>query len=80
MPYISQNKRMLIGYSESPKTAGELNYVITTMLRLYLQDKGESYQTYNDMMGVLAGALQELYRRKITPYEDKKIKENGDVY
>jgi hypothetical protein len=30
-------------------------------------------------MGVLESAKLELYRRKIAPYEDDKIAENGDV-
>lgn len=50
------------------------------MIRDYIKTKGESYQTYNDIMGALEGAKLELYRRKIGIYEDKKIEENGDVY
>ena len=38
-----------------------------------------NYQTMNDIMGALAGAQIEFYRRKVAPYEDTKIKDNGDV-
>ena len=65
---------------EVPKDSGELNYLITLLIQDYLEYKNESYQTYNDIIGALEGAKLELYRRKIAPYEDKKIKENGDVY
>jgi broad-specificity NMP kinase len=34
----------------------------------------------NDVRGVLRCAQLEMYRRLIATYEDKKIKENGDVY
>ncbi len=65
---------------DNKTTAGELNYSITLLLISYLETKGENYQTYNDMIGALEGAKMELYARKVRPYEDKKIDENGDVY
>jgi hypothetical protein len=42
--------------------------------------KGQSYQTFNDISGAMTEALAEFRRRIIVPYEDRKIKENGDVY
>lgn len=79
MPYIKQSDRSELIY-RNPENAGELNFAIHLMLEDYLIKKEESYQTYNDMMGVLAGVQAELYRRKIAPYEDKKAEENGDIY
>lgn len=80
MPYIKSDRRIAINQGEIPKNTGELNYWITTNIRLYLESKGEKYQTYNDVLGVLSAIPLELYRRKIALYEDLKIKENGDVY
>jgi len=40
----------------------------------------KGYFHYNRAMGVLASAMQEFYRRRVAPYEDVKIAENGDVY
>jgi len=81
MPYINQDDRdSIMAEDKVARTAGELNYRITMQLIDYLNLHGESYQTYNDIIGALEGAKLELYRRKIAPYEDKKIKENGDVY
>lgn len=79
MPYISRNDRREL-QSRQTTIAGELNYRFTQLIIEYLGTNGESYQTYNDIMGALEGAKLELYRRKITPYENTKIKENGDVY
>ena len=31
-------------------------------------------------MGALEGVKLEMYRRKISAYEDRKIEMNGDVY
>lgn len=80
MPYIDDEKKKLMEMGCLPATAGELNYAFTAVSIAYLEEKGESYQTYNDIIGALEGAKLELYRRKVSKYEDKKIKENGDVY
>ena len=63
-----------------PHGAGELNYVITKALVDYLRTHGLSYQTCNDIVGALDNAKDEFKRRVQDPYEDHKIKENGDVY
>lgn len=81
MPYIPLNRRQAIMIKdEIPKTAGELNYQLSMMIRMYYESKGESYQTYNDILGVLSAISHELYRRKIAPYEDKAIERNGDAF
>lgn len=81
MPYIAKNRRFdLIEGNQLPDTAGELNYVLTKACLDYLASRQESYQVYNDILGALEGCKQELYRRQVSGYEDKKILENGDVY
>ena len=80
MPYINQEKRNEIYDGNPPKTAGELNYLFSQEIVNYLYINGESYQTYNDIIGVLEATKLELYRRLVARYEDKKLGENGDVY
>ena len=80
MPYIKQKRREELGLRALPKNAGELNYLITEELTNYIFLNGESYQTFNDIIGALEGAKLEIYRRLIVPYEDRKARENGDVY
>lgn len=87
MPYIKQSDRTKFeaysytgGDVNNPDTVGELNYCITSQVRNYLQKNGLSYQTINNIVGALEGAKLEFYRRIAVPYEDQKIKENGDVY
>jgi hypothetical protein len=62
------------------ESGGELNYLITTLIQEYILREGLSYATLNEVIGVLECAKLELYRRVVTPYEDSKIQENGDVY
>ncbi|MFO1519579.1 MAG: hypothetical protein U1F57_07980 [bacterium] len=79
MPYIKIEQREQLAKGKKPEDAGELNYQITRLLLEYLQEKGERYASYNEIMGVLQCVSQEFYRRWVVPYEDRKMKENGDV-
>ncbi len=86
MPYIIQPDRdrldpkikELADTINMESRAGELNYTITKLL-LALKGSGK-YKDYNELVGALESAKLEFYRRAISPYEDEKIKENGDVY
>lgn len=81
MPYIKDEARWRfdpVGELH-PANAGELNYVLTRIAHNYWLNNGENYQAFNDIIGALEGAKLELYRRKVAPYEDIKIAENGDV-
>lgn len=80
MPYIKLYNRELLRQGQSPRNAGELNYIFTLIIKEYLEVQGESYQAYNDIIGALEGAKLELYRRRIAPYENAKRDINGDVY
>ena len=80
MPYIERDRRSALEPSGKPETAGELNYAVTRLVDRYLSEKGLRYQHVNEAIGVLECAKLELYRRIAAPYEDKKIREEGDVY
>ena len=82
MPYIKQERRKEIDptiLNFSPKDAGDLNYVVTVMIDNFINWRGKNYKNFNEMIGALECCKQEYYRRIIAPYEDEKIKENGDV-
>jgi hypothetical protein len=82
MPYIKQEVREEL-LERTAENSGELNFQITQLISRYCQDKPFSklsYQTINDIVGALEGAKLEFYARVARPYEDQKIKENGDVY
>ena len=59
---------------------GQLNYIISKLINTHVQQTSLHYSKLNAMVGVLECAKLELYNRLITPYEDKKIKENGSLY
>lgn len=84
MPYIaSQDRFKFDNYLEVGKlcdNAGELNYLLSSIINNYLKHKGLKYQNMNDIIGALEGCKQEFYRRVVSPYEDKKATENGDLY
>lgn len=88
MPYIEQARRQELvifndPFGEPPDnalTVGELNFQLTDVILNYMDTKGISYQTINDILGALEGAKLEFYRRVAAPYEEKKKEQNGDVY
>lgn len=85
MPYIEQKQRgkldphvdELLKLIES---AGDLNYLFTKLLLGYTQQRKVRYVTINTAIGAIEAAKLEYYRRMAAPYENIKIKENGDVY
>jgi hypothetical protein len=84
VPYIRQELRPSIDRAMESLlnmsfTQGELNYVITHIIRSHLKTHGESYQTHNDIVGVLECAKMEHYRTMTSKYEDIKKQSNGDV-
>ena len=87
MPYIKKDQRPaleeklgpLIFYIKSlpvDQQDGTINYSVTRILKSVYPRR---YFHYNRALGVLSAIKEEFYRRVIAPYEDEKIKENGDV-
>ena len=84
MPYIKQDKRdvldpHLVRLAENIASEGELNYCIYRLSCLLVDRMGESYDTYSLCGSAMEHAKLEWYRRRVAPYEDKKIRENGDI-
>ena len=80
MPYIINSAREQLDDGGLPNSAGELNYMISSLIDEYLHEYGKNYTNINEVIGVLECAKLELYRRIAAPYEDEKIEKNGDVY
>lgn len=73
-------KEVKTNYPADRQVPGEINYIITKILLEYLQGRNCHYSDLNEIMGILESVKQEFYRRVVAPYEEKKTKENGDVY
>jgi len=87
MPYIKSEDRPaidekieeLVTYLQSrpiENQDGDLNYAVSRIIHELYPAK---YFHFNRALGVLSAIQLELYRRKIAPYEDEKITENGDI-
>jgi len=57
---------------------GDLNYIVSSIV-WELFNANPSYTRGNELVGVVECVKQEFIRRKLNPYEDSKIKENGDL-
>lgn len=95
MPYINPEARGELDSFTLPimETAGKLNFMLTRVCQTYLLNHESwngggdprtkwtnTYQDYNDILGALEACKLEFYRRLVVPYEDEKIRQNGDVY
>lgn len=80
MPYLEQGIRASLEDGRVPSEAGELNYLVTRLCDAFLMKTGLSYKNLNQAIGALECAKLELYRRVASPYEDKKLIANGEVY
>lgn len=82
MPYIKDERRGQIIKKAflGLLVPGELNFAISYLMMEYWQRGPQDYRTINDIIGALEGAKLEFYRRVAVPYEEQKIKENGDIY
>lgn len=82
MPYIRQDIREDFNAAKflNALDSGELNYIITMLIKNYIDFHGHKYKHMNDVIGALEGAKLEFYRRIVVPYENNKIIDNGDVY
>jgi hypothetical protein len=85
MPYVSKEKRTKFEHFVASMEGvtmdgpGDLNYLLTMLTHRFLNQKPESYETYNDVIGALESAKLELYRRHVASFSNEKIRENGDV-
>jgi hypothetical protein len=80
MPYVQKGVREFLNQGIPITNPGNLNYLITMLIKRYWEESSGNYVAINDIVGALEGAKLEFYRRIAAPYEDKKIVENGDVY
>jgi len=82
MPYIKKEERVELNFVVDNMTAmnvkpnGRLNYVLFKLCKDTVEP---SYNNYKNFIAELTECAEEIRRRFLAPYEDEKIKENGDV-
>lgn len=80
MPYIESGIRSSLEEGRAPSKPGELNYLMSQLVKGYLAENGVSYTSLNAVIGVLQCLSMEVYRRLAAPYEDDKLAQNGEVF
>lgn len=81
MPYIKDKSdrkilnRIIRLFKHVLTPHGNLNYFLFALGK----SRCYSYNDWKEFIGELECAKYEIIRRQLAPYEDKKIKENGDV-
>jgi hypothetical protein len=80
VPYIESGIRASLADGRIATKPGELNYLISQLIKSYIAMNGRSYTTLNAIAGVLSCLSMEVYRRITAVYEDEKRSENGEVF
>jgi hypothetical protein len=82
MPYIKKEKRQKLDTivqmmkDADVKADGDLNYILFAFCKRTIIP---NYNNYKNFIGELNEAAEEIRRRFLAEYENKKIIENGDV-
>jgi len=82
MPYVKEERRpdldMVVDLMSDVEVIanGDLNYILYAFCKRNVKP---SYNNYKNFLGELNEAAEEIRRRLLSPYEDTKIIENGDV-
>jgi hypothetical protein len=84
MPYIRPDRRAafdqaLETLAREVQNEGELNYCIYKLSCMLIQRIGESYDNLSLCSSAMEHAKLEWYRKKLVPYEEEKIRQNGDI-
>jgi len=84
MPYITEHRKKsmepeIYNLSILIENKGDLNYAICELVARIITQTGVNYTNMSEKIDAVHDAETELRRRLLNPYEDMKIKENGDV-
>lgn len=77
MPYTPPKSRRKLGPGDS---GAEFAYHVAQLVDEYIARNGLCYDTITDVRGGLSGVRGEFDRRFAFPYEDIKLRTNGEVF
>lgn len=82
MPYIAPSLQATLkpNPESTAATVGELTYQIQQLFKVWIDERGDSYQNIGECLLAVEGAKADLIDRKLLPYERLKREQNGDVW
>lgn len=81
MPAIDQNERIRLEDPTEPiGNVGNLTYILTREIKRYWVNSSRRYLNIAEILGALLCAILYFWDYVGRPYEEKKTKENGDVF
>ncbi len=80
MPYLEKSIKDSLDHRVMVASEpGHLTYRLYKECLSYIKLRGKRFAVLCEVVGALVCCLLELYRRVVAPYEEEKIKINGDV-
>ena len=79
-PYVKKSRREILDINPTfATTPGDLAYVLFKTLIGYKNKHNEEFYIHNEIIGVMDCVKEEYRRRFLNEYEDRKIRESGDI-
>jgi hypothetical protein len=92
MPYLTEFEKREFNYDNRindltdylnnkpiQELTGHINYLNFIIAKRWIKKNGKKYFVFATIIGTLVCCILEIYRRLVAPYEEEKIKINGDV-
>jgi hypothetical protein len=84
LPYIKEETRLWFDdkierLAKDILNPGDLCYCIYKLMKDVILKNGPNFKIMSRVISEVECAKLEFYRRIVSPYEDKKIEENGDI-
>lgn len=81
MPAIEESERKRLEDPAQPAYhVGNLTYILTREIKRYWVNSSRRYLNIAEILGALLCTILYFWDHVGRPYEEKKTKENGDVY
>ena len=83
MPYIPESERLVYDWTleefANIPNKGHLEYIIFTIMKLYMKDKKWTYCNLHDTVYAVQHCADEYRRRFLDVREDEARERNGDI-
>lgn len=81
MPAIDQQERLRLSDPAEPiENVGNLTYILTREVKRYWINSARRYLNIAEILGALLCTILYFWDYVGRPYEEKKTRENGDVF
>lgn len=81
VPHVDVEAKERIKSGDDPQTVGELTYALTRPIKAFIRSREKrNFETFALVLGALSSVTKDFYDHIVKPYEDQKVRENGNAW